>query len=357
MLHIVLALLKIIGIVLASLLGLLILLILLVLFVPIRYGLKADNLNGFKAEGKVSWLFRLLYIQMTYLDEKFVIRLRLFGKIFYDSSRTEENKSKLKKEKTKSGKVLKKIDTREKVIKEKAQEESKKSGLKVNQSQGSTENETKIIKPAPNKTIIKKEPELNVVQLPDNVSDSNYEDSTDNQNSSKNKGDKSKHVLEKLKGFYNFIKAFFLNLKKGLYNLKNRLQNLWQTVRNLREKWEKVKAFLADEVNKSALLLTFRSIKKFLKHLRPTKLLLDLEFGTGDPCTTGQALGALAVVYSFYGNSLHIVPNFEEEILKGSINCIGRIRICTLLVIGLQLVFDKNFRNLLKNVKTLKEDL
>ncbi len=97
MLHIVLVLLKIIGILLASILGLLIFLILLVLFVPIRYGIRADNLNELRAEGRVSWLFRLLYIRVTYLDEQLTIRLRLFGKIFYDSSNPREKKQSSKK--------------------------------------------------------------------------------------------------------------------------------------------------------------------------------------------------------------------------------------------------------------------
>jgi len=67
--------------------------------------------------------------------------------------------------------------------------------------------------------------------------------------------------------------------------------------------------------------------------------------------------GSIGSVLQLYGKSARIIPNFEEEILKGNIDCAGRIRLFTLLIIGIQLVFDKNFRNLLKNFKTLKEDL
>ncbi|MFU0826867.1 MAG: hypothetical protein ACFWTJ_04910 [Lachnoclostridium sp.] len=354
MLHILLAVLKIIGIILASLLGLLIFLILLVLLVPIRYGLKADNLNGLKAEGRISWLFRLIFIRISYLDEKLIIRLRLFGKLLYDSTNPKRKKVEQKKEvpKAKKSKALKKSaksgSTKEKEKGKKIPKEDKTGSLHTNQSQIDGKTETVIIQP--------KEPELKAVQVPEHSEPISI-GKTDKEKSSDENWNMPESVTDKAKRFFIAIKDFFLSLKERLINLWDRVQELRKNIENLKVKWEKIKAFFTDETNKTALIKSCHSVRKVLKHLRPTKFRLEMEFGTGDPASTGQVLGGLSILYSFVGDSVHIVPNFEEEILKGSVNCSGRIRLYTLLIIGIKLVFDKNFRDLLKNVKTLKEDL
>lgn len=382
MLHIVLILLKIIGILLASILGLLIFLILLVLFVPIRYGIRADNLNELRAEGRVSWLFRLLYIRVTYLDEQLTIRLRLFGKIFYDSSNPREKKQSSKKGITKPPQkpVKRPVENKEAVedkaatkakealndreaVKNKEALENKDRNITIplesrvekaeetRQNQGEVENAEIIIWPGSNEVKKLKEPELKAAEIPSSYTGDDYDLNEDELEEPK------MSIFARIKKFFLKVREFFLSIRNRLRNLLDNIRKLWQKAQDLGGKWDKIKAFLKEDDNKKALSKSFVTIKRILKHVRPTRLKLEVEFGTGDPCTTGQALGVLAVFYSLYGKSARIIPNFEEEILKGNIDCAGRIRLFTLLIIGIQLVFDKNFRNLLKNFKTLKEDL
>lgn len=390
MLHIVLVLLKIIGILLASILGLLIFLILLVLFVPIRYGIRADNLNDLRAEGRVSWLFRLLYIRVTYLDEQLTIRLRLFGKIFYDSSNPREKKQSSKKGITKPPqKPVKRPVENKEAVEDKAAIKAKealkdKEALKAReavkneealenkdrnitiplesrvekaeetrQNQGEAKNAEIITWPGSNEVKKLKEPELKAAEIP-----SSYTGDVFDYDLNEDELEEPKvSIFARIKKFFFKVREFFLSIRNRLRNLLDNIRKLWHKAQDLGGKWDKIKAFLKDDDNKKALAKSFVTIKRILKHVRPTRLKLEVEFGTGDPCTTGQALGVLAVFYSLYGKSARIIPNFEEEILKGNIDCAGRIRLFTLLIIGIQLVFDKNFRNLLKNFKTLKEDL
>lgn len=382
MLHIVLVLLKIIGILLASILGLLIFLILLVLFVPIRYGIRADNLNELRAEGRVSWLFRLLYIRVTYLDEQLTIRLRLFGKIFYDSSNPREKKQSSKKGITKPPQkpVKKPVENKEAVeakavikakealkareaVKNKEALENKDRNITIplesrvekaegtRQNQGEVENAEIITWPGSNEVKKLKEPELKAAEIPSSYTGDDYDLNEDELEEPKIS------IFTRIKTFFLKVREFFLSVRNRLRNLLDNIRKLWHKAQDLGGKWDKIKEFLKEDDNKKALSKSFVTIKRILKHVRPTRLKLEVEFGTGDPCTTGQALGVLAVFYSLYGKSARIIPNFEEEILKGNIDCAGRIRLFTLLIIGIQLVFDKNFRNLLKNFKTLKEDL
>ncbi len=377
MLHIVLVLLKIIGILLASILGLLIFLILLVLFVPIRYGIRADNLNELRAEGKVSWLFRLLYIRVTYLDEQLIIRLRLFGKIFYDSSNPREKKQSPKKRMTKPPqKPAKRLVEKKEAKEYKEAEEYKETVVKKEAEDIKSENialhpesrventeaakERKQNKGELNSAEIiawpgkyEREPELKAAEIPSSYTSDDFEYDLNEDELEEPK----KSIFARIKEFFLKIREFFLNIRNRLRNLLDNIRKLWHKAQELIGKWDKIKEFLNEDDNKKALSKSFVTIKRILKHVRPTRLKAEVEFGTGDPCTTGQALGVLAVFYSFYGKSVRIIPNFEEEILKGNLDCAGRIRLFTLLIIGIQLVLDKNFRNLLKNFKTLKEDL
>ena len=377
MLHIVLVLLKIIGILLASILGLLIFLILLVLFVPIRYGIRADNLNELRAEGKVSWLFRLLYIRVTYLDEQLIIRLRLFGKIFYDSSNPREKKQRPKKRMTKPPqKPAKRLVEKKEAKEYKEAEEYKETVVKKEAEDIKSENialhpesrventeaakERKQNKGELNSAEIiawpgkyEREPELKAAEIPSSYTSDDFEYDLNEDELEEPK----KSIFARIKEFFLKIREFFLNIRNRLRNLLDNIRKLWHKAQELIGKWDKIKEFLNEDDNKKALSKSFVTIKRILKHVRPTRLKAEVEFGTGDPCTTGQALGVLAVFYSFYGKSVRIIPNFEEEILKGNLDCAGRIRLFTLLIIGIQLVLDKNFRNLLKNFKTLKEDL
>ena len=87
MLHIILVLLKFIGIVLLTLLGLLVTILLVVLLVPIRYRIWVSHGAMVRVEGRVSWILHLLHLRVTQEGEERRIRLRLFGIILYDSAR------------------------------------------------------------------------------------------------------------------------------------------------------------------------------------------------------------------------------------------------------------------------------
>ena len=80
MLHILLLILKIIGIILAAILGILVLLVCIVLFVPVRYevsGKCEGNIDSLKAKIKVTWLLHLVRVDAYFKNRKLRWRLRL----------------------------------------------------------------------------------------------------------------------------------------------------------------------------------------------------------------------------------------------------------------------------------------
>ena len=91
MLQILFLIIKIIGIILAALLGLALLILLLVLFVPVRYrayGIRSSR--ECRAEGRVSWLLRLLSIPFSFQDGELEIRVKLLGFTILDPLKEEE---------------------------------------------------------------------------------------------------------------------------------------------------------------------------------------------------------------------------------------------------------------------------
>ncbi|QHQ62516.1 DUF2953 domain-containing protein [Anaerocolumna sedimenticola] len=389
MLHIVLFLLKIIGIILASILGLFIFLILVVLLVPIRYRINADNRDEIRAEAKISWLLSIINILILYSDNKLLIRLKLFGRIFYDSRNPKSSEQPGKR------KQISKIRKTEKITEPKNERKPQKetelkteikteTGIKT-ETKSETEkiqsidintSVTESKKTEPDKIEIKKvqteEKRTKVTnKIPADIIKTEIKAAEISRNTTKNETiaesdlDTEEEITEEtksgflagLKRVFQKIKVFFVKLPERFHGIKVKLFNLKEKILNISEKWNRIKLFLIDDSNKKALSKSYLTIKKVLKHIRPTKLQMELEFGTGDPCSTGQILGVMAVFYSFYGRSIQVIPNFEEEILEGSMFCTGRIRLLTLLIICIQLILDKNFRKLLNNLKALKEDL
>lgn len=83
MLHILLLILKIIGIIFAVILGILVLLVCIVVFVPVRYEVRAGctgNPADIKAKGRVTWLFRLIRADVCYKEKKLKWRVRIAWK-------------------------------------------------------------------------------------------------------------------------------------------------------------------------------------------------------------------------------------------------------------------------------------
>ena len=78
MIHIILLILKIIGIILLVLAGLLLLATGTVLFVPLRYRAEGEVYGNLKAKGRVTWLFHLISVTASY-EEELKISVKICG--------------------------------------------------------------------------------------------------------------------------------------------------------------------------------------------------------------------------------------------------------------------------------------
>ena len=92
MLHILLTILKVIGILILAILGILILLLCIVLFVPLRYELTAEakgDLKNTSVRFRFHWLLHLFSGKVTYLNEKLEYKIRVLWKNITASEKKE----------------------------------------------------------------------------------------------------------------------------------------------------------------------------------------------------------------------------------------------------------------------------
>ena len=118
-----------------------------------------------------------------------------------------------------------------------------------------------------------------------------------------------------------------------------------------------IKQQLTDEHNKSVVRKIWSELCYLLKHFKFRKIVTDLVFSTGDPATTGQALGVLCMIPTLYRYEFKIVPDFEADdaYIKGTFLVAGKVRLIHFLITILRLIFDKEVRLVVKRILTLLE--
>lgn len=385
--HIIFFLIKLIGWILLILLGLIVGLLLIVLLVPIRYRLRLSHGEEFHLDSTVSWLLHIVHASITQEGELRRVILRVFGIVIYDSTKPIKPKKRkpgrARKRKTHSrGSILKRLKKRRKAsantrgqrktvslsdesgvealdknkkrIKERrepATESTIEKGMETVAEAG-TEMTTKM---ADEMTELKdklKPKDKNImesIEASDDISKDEYKDEFKEEPE-----EEPKTILGKLFGK---VKAIVIGIRHFFHRVVEKIKSLFEKAIDIQHKINLVKAFINEDDNRAAFGVTYDKLKKILKHIKPTTLRSRLIFGTGDPCSTGQALGMAGILYGIYGDHIQITPDFENKIFKGSHYARGRIRTGTLLIIVIRLLLDKKFKLLLRNYRILKEAL
>ena len=342
MLHIILLILKIIGIGLLCLLGLALLFILLVLFVPVRYKVRGSYIDKkIKAFGQVTWLGRAVSVLGAYDgdagENKGSFRVRLFGIPIIDTAKPKK-------------------DEKKKPDKEEA--DSKKS--RTQKAMSSTEQE------ASEKELPSEKERLSEKELPSGNAD--LEEKPDKEEACDKKavsgGEKKEKKNEekivehtkKRRPFSERLNAFVAKaagLKTKIFTF---FKGIFEKVAAICRKKDKVMDILFSDRNRPAFVFLKRSVLQLIRHILPRKIEGWIHFGMDDPEKTGRMLGRIAVFYPMYAKSLKIAPDFEKEVFETKLFLSGRIRAFTLAATSIKIVLNKDLRRILSELKAVKED-
>lgn len=328
MLHIILTILKILGIFLLCLLTFLFLFLLLALFVPVHYRIKGRK--GEEVEGRIliSWLFYILCLRLEYGRKRKKMEILLCGIPLKISRRKKKRRRGKKEERKVSDEQSSFPASKEKEEQEKFQIESDSTNV------GNEEEETHSL------YMEKGEEEIPVIH--------DFEkDGRDKRH--KNKKKFSIFLLFKKigKSIFTFIQNFFRFFKKIGYTFST----LCDRIKAIIDEWEYYTGIFSDEKNRQIINKCLGQVKKGIGHVMPRKYKGFLRIGMKDPAWTGRILSILGILYPLYREKIKIIPEFEQTVFEGEILLAGRIRAFVLLRIGLGLYLNRELKQLIKALK------
>jgi hypothetical protein len=387
LIHILLLILKIIGIILLSVIGLLLLAVLSVLFIPVRYKAKGDYHKEFTGKLHIGWFLNALRLDVSF-DKELKARARVLFFTLYDSDKNKDeakagksyntsdthssgdknrNKDKEKnvfddmKDETAGGDIavseagsVKRSEhesygdaqrTAEPVEKEneagagKVSDKNKVGQTECAECVGNAEKPPSEVKKAENATsvIVNKVNGETGVNSDGKIS----EKQPDITSAKKNPG-----IIACLK---KRIHSLTDKIKSIIKKTKRKIRAAIRSKDKLKKKIDDIKMIINDEANKEMVRLLYSQLKALFKEIMPVKYKINIHYGCDDPYRTGQLLMYISVFYGLSGINMNITPDFNEKILEGDIYIKGRVRICKLLMIVFRVYRNKRFRELVLN--------
>ena len=320
MLHIIIFILKIIGILLLVILGLIFLLVSSVLFVPITYKVRAERKDGvIQVRAVAGWMFRLLSVHYrlhTSQEPMQLLQGRILGIPVWKPLEPKKEKPK-KAEKKSKEKQSKPKQMEAKQLEQKAEVKSSdkaKERLKKDLTPG-----TAVA------TIPQPEPEVSRKEQPQ-----------DKQAQTK---PPRQSILKKLLYAIRRIYGKITAIGRGLFSLVVKLLHMpekaSETIGTLTDFWNL-------EENVKARESIWRELKFLWKHSRPRKADLTLHFGFEDPSWTGQCMGVLSILNFWYPGRIFLKPEFEQEIFEGTLYIKGHMMLAVPLLSIFRLWRDEN---------------
>lgn len=287
MLHIILLLLKILGLFVLIVLGLILSVFLLVLLVPVRYQAEGSYYGKGKGHARLSWLLHILTVTVSY-EKDLTITVRLFGFRILKPKKLDTELEEAEDIVVQTMEIREPEALRE--VKEEIREKPKGQ-----------------LPPPGKETKRGKKPGLCLWF-------------------SRLKG-KVLRVLSKLKFFFHKI---------------------YDTLKTVKEKKTELCAWVSNKDNQKTVKLLFKQTKKLIRHILPGRGKGNVTFGFDDPYLTGQVLTYASVIYPLCHKHLNLYPVFDRTVFTAEGTFRGRVRLGTVLLIGIRMLLDKNFRILLK---------
>lgn len=314
MLAFLLGLLKIIGIVLLVILLVLIVVAAVVLLVPIKYQAEGTvNEEKKQAKAKVTWLCKLIRLK---LDYNFPNKPLISFKILWIELLKEKKPKKPKKEKKPKEPKVSKAAKEKKPKKEKQNKEKYHPAVNIALLEAAdAEAAAKEAKEAAEEREISSEkPKVNT-----DASVMIHEDAVES-------GNKIEKIIFKIQGLYDKINKIIKNINYYLDVLEED-----ETRGLIKDAWE--------------------SVRKILNSIKPKVFRINGIVGFDMPDTTGRVYGYYCMLMPWLSDNINLEPDFEQKMINGDIYVKGKIKLLTIIVNSLRVVFDKRLKPLITKIK------
>lgn len=297
MLHVILTILKIIGILLLVILSILLAVILLVLFVPVRYRLHGRYEKGaLEADGRISWLLRLVRINLSWKDNKGLAEIRvLWFKLKSFQIPKEEP----------PGDTADFAKDHKYTSSDPQEDSAPSSGNDWKESSNPQENP----EPAPDGIIRK-----------------------------------IAHIGGKLWELVRNALVSIPGIPAELIDLIDRKME-WLGAK-IDAVFRKIEPYL-DATTERALRKVIRYLKWALRGYAPRRIEGYIHFGTGQPDITGRLAGLIFVLLPESGKGYDVDPDFYKAVLETDTTVTGHMQMYRLVWVGIRILADRECRTVL----------
>ncbi|MGN0267091.1 MAG: DUF2953 domain-containing protein [Lachnospiraceae bacterium] len=334
MLHIVITILKILGSVLLVILAILAILLLLVLTAlasPIRYHLKGGCHGTLQMTGRITWLFRILGITITYEDEKMDVRISVFGHVFGRGRKTSSDQRKKRNRKQETAGDSETVFS--------VSEAETYSSSPEDTGDFSQDNTDLPDENHGEQTLCNADPEKPISLETDSGEQISLNTDSD-----------EPIVMD--------MDSDGPDLQDDVSEFEEPIQESQESrteKKGILDTVKKVISFLQMPSVKKLMKKLLRSLKKIIRHLLPDELKIRGTIGLDDPAQTGRVMEAAAVLYAFYPDHIQITPSFDEKVLEGEAELKGNIVLLYLLIKGigmaLSVLLNKECRGFFQEMK------
>lgn len=359
--HVVLTILKIIGIILLVILGILLLIFLALLFVPLRYQAHVrKEEKDLEADGRLTWLLHLLRMDMTIRDLKGTLVIRACGfrlKTIHFLKKDEEAEKAPEKETAKREAVEREAAEKEAAVEKTAEKESSKE----TRADGHSGIQVKSVEEKAAEKVSTEETGERV--FAQKASAAGEETKTSRfkkqKKSAKSKTSKKKPLHNGPAGKIVKLFAQLVNTALDLliqvpglpaeaYDKIDKVQKM------LYDKYDaiyrKVEPFLSVEAE-HVCERCIRYLKYLIRGYAPRKIYGYLHFGTGAPDLTGELTGLVYMLLPEAGTEYEVAPDFYETVLETDTYVRGHIRMYRAVWVAIRLLLDKEVRILYRKIR------
>lgn len=352
MLHIILSLLKITGVFLLILLGILLFLILVVLAAPVTYDFSGGWDGQPKLQGRIHWLYHIIGVSVNMEGRQPDVQISIFGHIPGTGKRAKKPKPSRKGRKKQTWAEdetpvqQKKPDKSEKAQSEERQMEFSEQRESIHQSESIHQPELKEL-PEPEKQQEMEHPQMESEKLPESVQRIEMETEADSQE----KADFDRLLEEELEKAEKEKTGGEIKEEKGSIPDEeplDRENSIWETIRRV-----------SDFANQPSVRLLLRrlwsTIRRMIRHLRPSRLQIHARIGTGDPDLTGRIMEIAAILYAFYNENIEITAEFDEKVLEARFSVRGWLvpgyLLIMILRMALSIFFNRECRAFYREIR------
>ena len=142
-------------------------------------------------------------------------------------------------------------------------------------------------------------------------------------------------------------------IDEKLEKIGTKMDELSQKYDKIVKKIDHVEQFLEKPFVQKTFKRVLKIIKRLFGTIKPKKSKGYLRLGLSSAASTGEMLGRLARIYPLYGRWLEIEPDFYHKVIEGNVDIKGRIYLFRIVGPALRLLISRDFWRTYKLAKKI----